>query len=85
MFDRFFKKTICEVCVVSTYFLKGNTSLLGGGFTVMRSTNYSFLEKNVLNKKTLFEIFLFEWLLSSENNCIDAFGDGLMKTVILGT
>jgi hypothetical protein len=51
----------------------------------MRSTNYSFLEKNVLNKKTLFEIFLFEWLLSSENNCIDAFCDGLMKTVILGT
>ncbi len=51
MLDRFFKKTICEVCVVSTFFLKGNTSLLGGGFTVMRSTNYSFLEKNILNKK----------------------------------
>jgi hypothetical protein len=53
----------------------------------MRSTNYSFLEKNILNKKNRIkvEIFLFEWLLSSENNCIDAFCDGLMKTVILGT
>jgi hypothetical protein len=45
----------------------------------MRFNNFSFLQKNDLNKKTQVEISWFGWFLLFENNCIDAFYDGWIK------